>query len=65
MEKEAGRRRRWGGVGGGGVTECTVVNDSVLQQSLSQVHPFFGVPRLPDVHQPGHKLTGDTQQGHG
>lgn len=39
----------------------TVVDDAVLQKSLTQVNPFLGVARLTNLHQPGHKLTGDAQ----
>lgn len=44
------------------VRKPTVVDDAVLQQSLTQVNPFLLVACLTDFHQPGHKLTGDTQK---
>lgn len=39
-----------------------MVDDAVLQQSLTQVDPFLRVARLTDLHQPGHKLTGGHTQ---
>lgn len=37
------------------------MDDSVLQQSLTQVNPFLWIIRLTNLHQPGHKLTEDTE----
>lgn len=46
----------------GELREPTVVDDAVLQQSLTQVNPFLRVARLADFHQPRHEFTGDTQE---
>lgn len=52
-------KRVWVGERTGDKNEkLTVVDDTILQQSLTQVNPFFWVVRFTDFHQPGHKLTG-------
>lgn len=40
----------------------TVMDDAVLKQSLAQVDAFLRVPRLANLHQPGHKLTARRQK---
>lgn len=36
-----------------------MVDDAILQKSLTQMNPFLWVSRLTNFHQPGHKLAAD------
>lgn len=36
----------------------TMMDDAILQQSLSQIDPFFWFAYLPNFFQPRNKLTG-------
>lgn len=40
----------------------TVVDDAVLKQSLTQVDAFLRVPRLANLHKPGHELAARWQK---
>lgn len=39
-----------------------MVDDAILQKSLTQVNPFLWVARLTDFHQPRNKLTRENKQ---
>lgn len=39
-----------------------MVDDAILQQSLTEVNPFLWVSRLTNFHQPRHKLTEETKK---
>lgn len=41
--------------------ERTMVDDAILQQSLTEVNPFLWVSCLTNFHQPRHKLTEETK----
>lgn len=42
--------------------ELTMMNDAVLQQSLSKVDPFLWFAYLPDFYEPRYKLTTEKKQ---